>query len=176
MASLPFLPVRGFNVFADGLNVGLPITAAQIPFPPESGEDVNFGGVVGAFAVMTSTDAIEVPFNTKGIQPDLLAQFMAGAGVRKTYTVMAALIDELASGATKQPIPVVATIIGRLSPAIDKLEGGALTGTEYTIKSVLKYSCTIGGREVARYDLQLGGWLDQAGVQASIAAAIGFNV
>jgi P2 family phage contractile tail tube protein len=177
MASLAFLPMRGVNVFCAGLNVGITNTGAKLPMMSESGESFTFGGVRGAIEIATSMDAVELAFSTKGIQPDILAQFAAGFGIRNTYTVLGALVDEYAADASKRSIPVIATIIGRLSAAdVEKYEGGNLAGTEYTIKSVTKYTLKIGSQEVCRFDLQLGGWLDQAGLQADIANTIGLNV
>jgi P2 family phage contractile tail tube protein len=177
MASLAFLPIRGVNIFADGLNVGITNTGAKLPMMGETGESLTFGGIRGAIEIMTSMEAIELPFSTKGVQPEILAQFAAGFGVRRTYTVLGALVDEYATDVAKRAIPVEATIIGRLSTAdVEKYEGANVGGTEYTVKSVTKYTLRIGGIEAARFDLMLGGWLDQGGLQLDIANVIGLNV
>ena len=175
MASLPFLALRGVNVFADGLNAGITNTGAKIPFPSESGESVTFGGTRGAIEIITSTEACELTFSTKGVQPEILAQFASGFGTRKTYTVLGALVDEYADTPAKRSVQATATIIGRLSADVEKWEGGALPGSEFTIKSVTKYVLNIGGLEVCRYDLLRGGWLDAAGLQLDIANTIGLN-
>jgi phage tail tube protein FII len=177
MAGLKFLPVRGCNVFADGINVGIINTGAKLPLLSETGESITFGGSRGAVEIMTSADACEVMFSMKGIAPDIMAQWGAGFGVRKTYTVLAALVDEYSLDASKRVVQLQATAIGRLSSVdTEKFEGGALPGTEVGIKSITKYLLRIGGQEVARYDLALGGWLDTGGVQTEIAAAIGLTV
>jgi phage tail tube protein FII len=176
MASLAFMPVRGVNIFAAGLNLGIMNTGAKIPLPAESGDSVTFGGVRGAIEIMNSMEAIELMFSTKGVQEGLIAQFAAGFGIRQTYTVLGALIDELADNPAQRTTQLEATVIGRLSADIEKFEGGTLSGSEYTIKSVSKYVLRIGGAVVARYDLMLGGWLDQAGLQTQIAQTIGLNV
>ena len=176
MASLAFLPVRGVNVFADSLNVGINNTGAKLPLMTESGESVNFGGVRGSIEIATSMDALELSWSTKGVQPDILAQFAAGFGQRRTYTVLGALVDEYAATTTNRVIQLEATVIGRLSADVEKFEGGGLPGSEFTVKSISKYVLRVGGREVARFDLQLGGWLDQGGLQTEIAQSIGLNV
>jgi phage tail tube protein FII len=175
MASQPLLICRGFNVFADGLNVGLPLTTMKIPIPPESGDSVTFGGTRGAIEIPTSMDAPEATFATKGIQPDLIRQYAPAFGQRRTYTLLGALVDEFSDDLTKRPIPVVCTAIGRLSPEMDDKEGGAMGGTSYTIKSIVKLTCVMGGTEVFRYDLKLGGWLDTQGMMTDIASLIGLN-
>jgi phage tail tube protein FII len=176
MAGLAFLPVRGVNIFAASLNVGIINTGAKLPMMSETGESVTFGGARGAIEIATSMEALELSFSTKGVQPDILAQFAAGFGARSTYTVLGALVDEFAADATKRAIQLEATVIGRLSADVEKLEGGALPGSEYTIKSISKYVLRIGGREACRYDLMLGGWIDGAGLQSEIAQTIGLNV
>lgn len=175
MASLRFLPVRGSNIFADGLNVGLPYKSGQLPMNTESGDDINFGGVRGAIAIMNSMDAVELKFTCEGIQPELLKQFGAGSGIRRTYTLLGALVDELADDVNKRAIPVQATCIGRLSAEMGAFEGGAVGSTEYTVKSITKYTLQIGGEEICRFDLVLGGWLDAGGQQIDIAQTIGLN-
>ncbi|HRI90527.1 MAG TPA: phage major tail tube protein [Accumulibacter sp.] len=176
MASLPFLAVRGMNVFADSLNVGITNTGVKLPLPAETGESFTPGGARGAIEIMTSTEPCELAFSTKGIQPELLQLFAQGFGLRRPYTVLGALVDEYAESSTKRAVQLQATLVGRLSADIEKYEGGGLPGTEYTIKSVTKYTLQIGGIEVARYDLRLGGWLDTGGLQAEIASLIGLNV
>lgn len=176
MASLPFLALRGVNIFADGLNAGITNTGAKVPFPAESGETINFGGVRGGIEIINSVEACELTFSTKGVQPEILAQFAAGFGTRRTYTVLGALVDEFSTDAAKRAIQCTATVIGRLSADIEKWEAGATPGTEYTIKSVTKYTLQIGTTEVCRFDLMRGGWLDAAGVQLDIANLIGLNV
>lgn len=175
MASLAFLAVRGVNVFADGLNTGITNTGAKLPLMSESGESVTFGGVRGAIEIATSMDAVEASFSTKGVQPAVLAQFAAGFGTRKTYTILGALVDEYADTPAKRAVQFTATLIGRLSADMEKAEGGGLPGTEYTIKSVTKYVLTIGGLEACRFDLMRGGWLDKEGLQIDIANLIGLN-
>lgn len=177
MAGLPFLAVRGVNIFADSLNVGILNTGAKLPMLSETGEQVNFGGARGAVEIMTGMEAIELSFSTKGVQPEILAQWAQAFGQRRTFTVLGALVDELAPTADSRVIQLEATAIGRLSAAdAEKMEGGALPGTEYTIKSITKYVLRIRGQTVARYDLMLGGWLDAGGLQTEIAQSIGLNV
>jgi P2 family phage contractile tail tube protein len=177
MAQLAFLPVRGSNIFCDGLNVGLPYTGGKLPMLSKTGESFTPGGANGAIEIMTSAEALELQFSTKGLQPDLLKQFGLGFGQRRTYTLMGALVDEYAAEATGRVKQVDATVIGLMASAdVDKFEGGSLPGTEYAIKSVTKYVLRIGGEETCRFDLMLGGWLDLGGQAAEIAAAIGLNV
>lgn len=176
MASLPFLALRGVNIFADGLNVGITNTGAKVPMFTETGDTVNFGGVRGGIDIITTMEPCEMTFSTKGVQPEVLGQFAAGFGIRKAYTVLGALVDEYADDVNKRAVQVTATIIGRLSADVEKFEGGALSGTEYTIKSVTKYTLQIGGAEVCRFDLLRGGWLDANGLQIDIANVIGLNV
>jgi P2 family phage contractile tail tube protein len=177
MASLPFLAVRGSNIFADGLNVGLPYTGGKLPMLSKSGESVTFGGTNGAIEIMTSAEALELQFSTKGVQPELLKQFGVGFGQRRTYTILGALVDEYAADTSGRVIQVDATVIGLMGSAdVEKFEGGGLPGTEYAIKSVTKYVLRVGGDEVARFDLMLGGWLDLGGQAIEIATTIGLNV
>ncbi|MCO4053390.1 MAG: hypothetical protein HEQ16_04945 [Bosea sp.] len=177
MASLAFLPIRAANIFADGLNVGLPLTGAKVPLPAETGESVTFAGVRGAIELMNTTEAIELAFTTKGLQPDLIRQFAIGYGERRTYTLLGALVDEMALTSANRVIQLEATVIGRMSTAdIEKFEGGGMPGTEYAIKSVSRYVLRAGGQVLARYDLMLGGWLDAGGIQGQIAQTIGLNV
>lgn len=176
MAGQALLLIRGFNVFADGINVGLPLVSAKIPIPNETGESVTFGGVRGAIEISTSMEAPELTFVTKGLQPDLKRQYAAAFGRRRTYTVLGALVDEMDDVANRRAIPLICTIIGRLGGAdIDQMEGGGMPGTNYTVKSVLKQTTVIAGSEIHRYDLRLGGWLDQDGLQLDIANTIGLN-
>jgi P2 family phage contractile tail tube protein len=177
MSQLAFLPVRGSNIFADGLNVGLPYIGGKLPMLSKSGESFTPGGANGAIEIMTSAEALELQFSTKGIQPELIQQFGIGYGQRRTYTLLGALVDEYASDATGRIKQVQATVIG-LMASVDKekFEGGGLPGTEYTIKSITKYSLRIGSTEICRWDLMLGGWLDAGGQQLEIAATIGLNV
>lgn len=175
MASLPFLALRGVNIFADGLNTGIINTGAKVPFPAESGDTVTFGGTRGGIEIITTTEPCELTFSTKGIQPDVLAQFASGFGIRRAYTVLGALVDEFSADVNKRAVQCTATVIGRLSADLEKWEGGSIAGTEYTIKSVTKYTLQIGTAEVCRFDLLRGGWLDSAGLQLDIANLIGLN-
>jgi P2 family phage contractile tail tube protein len=177
MSQLSFLAVRGSNIFADGLNVGLPYTGGKLPMLSKSGESFTPGGANGAIEIMTSAEALELQFSTKGVQPELVAQFGIGYGQRRTYTLLGALVDEYAADATGRVIQVRATVIGKMASAdLEKFEGGGLPGTEYTIKSITKYSLHIGSTEVCRWDLMLGGWMDPAGQTLEIASTIGLNV
>ena len=177
MAQLPFLPLRGGNLFADGLNVGLPLTGAKAPMLSKTGEDVTFAGSNGAVMINTSAEALELQFSTKGYQPELIKQFGVGFGRRRTYTYLGALVDEYAADAAGRVKQLDATVIGIMSQAeMEKGEGGTLPGTEYAIKSITKYILRIGSDEVARFDLMLGGWLDFDGQAVEIAQTIGLNV
>lgn len=176
MAQLAFLPLRAVNIFADGLNVGQPLTGAKVPLPAETGESVTFAGSRGAIEIMNTMEAIELTFSTKGLQPELIRQFAIGFGQRRTYTLLGALVDEMAVSPGDRTRLIEATVIGRMSSAdMEKFEGGGLPGTEYAIKSITSYVLRSAGQELARYDLMLGGWLDAGGIQAQIAQTIGLT-
>ncbi len=175
MASLPYLPVRGVNFFPDGLNLGLPMRSGMLPMMSETGDDISFAGIRGAVNIMTTAEALEMKVTADGIQPDILAQFAGPTGTRRTYTILAALVDELSDDTAKRSIPVQATAIGRLSAEVQALEGGSIGSTEYTVKSITKYTLSIGGREICRFDLRMGGWLDADGLQLDVAQTIGLN-
>jgi len=177
MASLAFLPIRGSNIFADGLNVGLPYSGGKVPMLSKTGESVTFGGSNGAIEIMTSAEAPELQFSTKGLQPELIRQFSIGYGRRRTYTFLGALVDEYAADASGRVKQIDATVIGMMASVdVEKADGGALVGTEYAVKSITKYVLRIGGVEAARFDLMLGGWRDFDGQAAEIAQTIGLNV
>lgn len=177
MSQLPFLAVRGSNIFCDGLNVGLPYIGGKLPMLSKTGESITPGGANGAIEIMTSAEAIELTFSTKGVQPDLLKQFGLGFGQRRTYTLLGALVDEYAGDAAGRVKQVDASVIGMLATAdVEKFDGGALPGTEYAIKSITRYHLRIGGEVAAHFDIMLGGWQDPGGQAAEIAAAIGLNV
>jgi phage tail tube protein FII len=176
MAGLRFLNVRGGNIFAADINVGLPLSSWRLPMLAESMDSFAPAGVRGSIDLPTGADAPELMFNTKGIQPDLIRQFAIGFGQRRTYTLLGALVDELAENEAQRAIPVEATVIGRISSIdFDEYEGQSLAGSQYIVKSIPRLQIKIGGTVCARFDLQNGGWLDEGGLQISIAQTIGLN-
>lgn len=175
MASIPLLLTRGRNVFAEGINVGLALESSKLPLNQDSYE--TFGPAVanGQIEIATSAEACELIFKTKGVQPELLAQTQRAFGRRGKYTVYAALVDEYANEAGGRIQQVEATVLGRLNAELDEDNATSLTGTSYSVKSILKYTLRIGGIEICRFDLRLGGWLDAEGQRAEIAQTIGLT-
>lgn len=175
MPSVPLLMVRGENVFAEGINIGLALKSAKLPVGQDAHE--NFAPAVanGQIDVAVSAEPIELAFTTVGIQPELLAQCQRGFGRRGKYTLFGALVDEYANDAGGRVTQVEATVLGRLNAEIDESDKTAVTGTSYSVKSILKYTLRVGGNEIARFDLRIGGWLDAEGQRTEIAQTIGLT-
>lgn len=175
MASIPLLLIRGKNLFAEGINVGLALESVKAPVNQDAYEKFAPAVANGQIEVAVSSEAIELGFKTKGIQPDLLAQTQRGFGRRGKYTFYGALVDELANDAGGRVTQVEATVLGRLNAEIDESDATKLTATSYTVKSIIKYTLRIGGNEICRFDIRLGGWLDAEGQRVEIAQTIGLT-
>jgi len=175
MASVPLLLIRGINMFADGINTALALEGAKVPFNKDAYEEFSPAGGNGTIEVAVAAESLVLTFKTRGVQPELLAQCNAGFGVRKRYTFYGALVDEYADDATSRVTQVEATVVGRLNAEVDEHDAKKVTGTEYEVRSIAKYNLRIGGREICRFDIRLGGWLDAAGQRVEIAQTIGMN-
>lgn len=175
MPAIPLLLVRGQNVFAEGINLGLTLESAKLPVNQDAYADFAPAVANGQIDVAVSAEKIELTFKTKGVQPELLAQTQRGFGRRGKYTLFGALVDEYANDAGGRVTQVEATVLGRLNAELDESEATSLTGTAYSVKSILKYTLRVGGNEIARFDLRLGGWLDAEGQRVEIAQTIGLT-
>lgn len=175
MASIAMLNVRGRNMFADGINLGMTLAKAKLPINQDSYESFSPAVANGSIEIAVSADAIELSFETVGIQPQLLAQCNSAFGQRRKYTYFGALVDEMADNPANRLQQVEATVIGRLNAELNEDDPKAIGGTQYTVKSILKYTLRIGGLEICRFDLKLGGWLDAEGQRLEIAQMIGLS-
>jgi phage tail tube protein FII len=175
MPAIPLLLVRGINIFAEGVNTGLALESAKLPMQQDGAETFAPAAANGSIEIAVSSEALELSFKTKGVQPELLAQTNRGFGRRGKYTLYGALVDEYANDPGSRVTQVEATVLGRLNAELDEHQANALAGTGYTVKSILKYSLRIGGIEICRFDLRLGGWLDREGQRVEIAQAIGLS-
>ena len=91
-------------------------------------------------------------------------------------TILGVLVNEYATTAADREVQVVATMYGRLNFEVDDHEGGSLLGTEYEIKSISSYLLTIGTQEIARFNIELGGWVDSDGQSTRLANMLGLTV
>lgn len=129
----------------------------------------------GQIEIAVSAEPIELQFKTKGVQPELLAQTQRGFGRRGKYTLYSALVDEYANDPGGRVTQVEATVLGRLNAELDEDNATTISGSSYSVKSILKYTLRIGGNEVCRFDLRLGGWLDAEGQRVEIAQTVGLT-
>lgn len=164
---------RGRNIIADGVNLGRVLESAKLPMNQDAYEDFAPAVANGTIDIAVSSDALELTFKTKGVQEQLLAQCNSAFGVRKKYTLLGALVDEYAENTDNRAVQVQATVLGRLNAELDEDEAKQVAGTQYSVKSILKYTLRIGGLEICRFDLLRGGWLDKAGQRVEIAQMIG---
>ncbi len=172
MATLPFLPFRGQNMLVDGQNLGRVLESAKVPVNQDAYDDFSPATANGTIAVAVSSDALELGFKTKGVQPELLGMCNDAFGVRRKITLLGALVNEYAETTDNRAIQVQATVWGRLNAEVGDAETKTVTATEYTVKSILKYTLRIGGKEICRFDLLRGGWLDKHGQRVEIAQMI----
>ncbi len=175
MASTPLLMVRGSNIFAEGVNLGLALESYKAPMNQDAYDAFSPAVANGSIDIAISAEALELTFKTKGVQPELLAQCNRGFGRRGKYTLLGALVDEYANEAGGRAIQVEATVIGRLNAELDETEAKTVSGTQYSVKSIAKYTLRIGGQEICRFDIKLGGWLDKEGQRSEIAQMIGLT-
>lgn len=178
MAKLPFLPIRGMNWYAEGdngnvFNLHLATESSKLPAMSENTEDFAPAASNGAIAIALNREALEIALKLKGLQPEVLKLFSTPFGVRRKFTGFGVLANEYAATASERLIQVTATAYGRLGAEIDEHNGTSLTGTDYTIKSIANYQLVIGNEEIARFNIELGGWMDQQGQQAQIANMLG---
>ncbi len=180
MTKLSLLNVRGMNWYAEDeagspLNTHLVTESSKLPTMSEATESFVPAATNGAIEIPLNREALEISLVTKGLQPQLLRQFSTPFGTRRKYTGYGALVNEYASVESERLIQVVATAYGRLGAEPDEHNGTALMGTSYTIKSISKYVLTIGNAEIARFNIELGGWVDIEGQQVQIAQMLGLN-
>jgi len=175
VANLNLLLIRGRNIIAEGQNLGNVLESAKLPLNQDAYEDFAPAGANGSIDIAVSSDALELTFKTKGVQPELLAQCNRGFGRRGKYTLLGALVDEYANDPGGRAIQVQATVLGRLNAELDEDEAKQVAGTQYSVKSISKYTLRIGGLEICRFDLLRGGWLDREGQRLEIAQMIGLT-
>ncbi|MBB4017561.1 hypothetical protein GGR16_002595 [Chelatococcus caeni] len=181
MAKLPFLILRAANLLAEDangqtLNAHLVLGRTKLPVQRETYESFTPAGANGAVEIATSREPCAVPFKMQGMQPEMLALFQTPFGTRRKFTILGALVNEYATSASEREVQVIATMYGRLNAETDETEGGGFAGTEYEIKSISKYVLTIGTREICRWNVELGGWVDGDGQAQRIANMIGANL
>lgn len=180
MTKVAFLPIRGMNWYAEDasgapLNLHLATESSKLPAMSENFDSFAPAASNGAIDIALNREACEASLKLKGIQPEVLKLFSTPFGVRRKFTGYGVLANEYAASAAERLLQVTATIYGRIGAEIEEHNGTSLTGTDYTIKSVSKYQLTIGNEEIARFNIELGGWLDQEGQQAQIANMLGLN-
>lgn len=146
---------RGRNIIAAGVNLGRVLESAKLPLNQDAYEDFAPAVANGSIHIAVSSDALELTFKTKGTQEQLLSQCNGAFGIRKKYTLLGALVDEYAENTTNRAVPVQATVLGRLNAELDEDEAKAVAGTQYSVKSILKYTLRIGGLEIGA-DLDKG--------------------
>lgn len=180
MAPLPFLVLRASNLLAEDasgqtLNTHLSLAMTKLPVQREKYDEFSPAASNGSIEVATSREPCAAGFNTKGMQPEAMALFRTPFGVRRKFTILGALVNEYATSAADREIQVVATMYGRLNFETDDREGGSLMGTQYEIKSISSYLLTIGTAEIARFNIELGGWTDGEGQSTRIANMVGIT-
>lgn len=180
MTKLSLLNVRGMNWYVEDaagtpLNTHLATESSKLPAMSESFETFVPAASNGAIEIPLNREALEIGLVTKGLQPELLALFSTPFGVRRKFTGFGVLVNEYASVESERLVQVVATAYARLGAEPDEHNGTALMGTNYSIKSISKYVLTIGNAEIARFNIELGGWVDKEGQQVQIAQMLGLN-
>ncbi|MGO4735989.1 phage major tail tube protein [Bosea sp. 2KB_26] len=180
MSKLSLLVVRGMNWYVEDaagtpLNTHLATESSKLPNMSENMESFVPAASNGAIEIPLNREAVEIALKTKGLQPELLKLFSTPFGIRRKFTGFGALVNEYASVESERLIQVTATAYGRLGAEIDEHNGSSVMGTNYAIKSISKYVLTIGTSEIARFNIELGGWTDQEGQQSAIATMIGLN-
>ncbi|TCR70531.1 phage major tail tube protein [Bosea sp. BK604] len=180
MASIPFLVLRGSNLLAEDaagqtINTHLTLGKTKLPVQREKYDEFSPAASNGSIEVATTREPCSAGFNLKGLQPEVLALFRTPFGVRRKFTCLGALVNEYATAGTDREVQVVATMYGRLNAETDEHEGGSLVGTEYEIKSISSYLLTIGTAEIARFNIELGGWVDSDGQSVRIANMLGLT-
>ncbi|CAM5764759.1 phage major tail tube protein [Bosea minatitlanensis] len=178
MSKIAFLPIRGMNWYAEDaagqpLNLHLATESSKLPAMAESFETFVPAASNGAIEIALNREACEASLKLKGLQPEVLKLFSTPFGVRRKFTGFGVLVNEYAASANERLLQVTATIHGRIGAEIEEHNGTSLTGTDYTIKSVSKYQLTIGNEEIARFNIELGGWMDKEGQQVQIANMLG---
>lgn len=181
MAPLPFLVLRGSNLLTEddsgqALNTHLSLGKTKLPVQREKYDEFSPAASNGSIEVATTREPCSSGFNLKGMQPQILSQFRTPFGARRKYTILGALVNEYATSAADREVQVVATMYGRLNFEVDDHEGGSLLGTEYEIKSISSYLLTIGTQEIARFNIELGGWVDSDGQSTRLANMLGLTV
>lgn len=180
MARIPFLVLRGANLLAEDangqtINTHLTLAKTKLPVQREKYDEFSPAAGNGSIEVATTREPCTLGFDTKGMQPEVLTLFRTPFGTRRKFTVLGALVNEYATSASEREVQVVATLYGRLNAETDDMEGGSLTGTQYEIKSISSYLLTIGTAEIARFNIELGGWVDSEGQAQRIANMIGIS-
>ncbi|MCA0418121.1 MAG: hypothetical protein LCH80_05280 [Proteobacteria bacterium] len=181
MAPLPFLVLRGSNLLTEddagqALNTHLSLGKTKLPVQREKYDEFSPAASNGSIEVATTREPCASGFNLKGMQPDVLSLFRTPFGSRRKFTILGALVNEYATSQADREIQVVATMYGRLNFEVDDHEGGSLLGTEYEIKSISSYLLTIGTKEIARFNIELGGWVDSDGQSTRLANMLGLTV
>ena len=181
MAPLPFLVLRGSNLLTEddsgqALNTHLSLGKTKLPVQREKYDEFSPAASNGSIEVATTREPCSSGFNLKGMQPQILSQFRTPFGARRKYTILGALVNEYATTAADREVQVVATMYGRLNFEVDDHEGCSLLGTEYEIKSISSYLLTIGTQEIARFNIELGGWVDSDGQSTRLANMLGLTV
>lgn len=179
MAALPFLVLRASNLLAEEggvtLNTHLSLGQTKLPVQREKYDEFSPASSNGSIEVATTREPCTLGFSLKGMQPAILSQFRTPFGARRKYTILGALVNEYAPSPADREVQVIATVYGRLNAEPDAHEGGNLAGCEYEIKSISNYLLTIGTQEIARFNIELGGWVDSEGQAGRIANMIGLT-
>jgi phage tail tube protein FII len=180
MAKIDFLILRGANLYAEddageALNVHLTLDEVKLPGMKENFETFAPAASNGSIELTTNREPCEATFKLRGLAPGIMNLFNTPYGVRRKFTIFGALVNEYAVSAAERETQVTATLYGRLNADPSAYKSDAVGGVEYMIKSISKYSLVIGPNEVARFNIQLGGWIDAGGQQVRIANMLGLN-
>lgn len=180
MTKVALLPIRGMNWYTEdrngtALNLHLATESSKLPAMSESTERFSPAASNGSIEIALNRDALEIALKLKGLQPEVLELFSTPFGIRRKFTGYGVLVNEYAATAAERLQQVTATAYGRLSAEIEEHNGTSLTGTDYTIKSIANYQLIIANKEIARFNIELGGWMDQEGQQQQIASMLGLT-
>ena len=170
--------LRGGNLYAENaageaLNTHLALEEFTLPKLSEKYEDFAPAANNGAIEVAMNREAVSAKFKLRGLQPSVLPLFLTPFGARRKFTYFGVLVNEYSTNAAERLMQVTATLYGRLTAEPEAGKGGDFTGVDYEIKSVSKYTLVMGTTEVARFNIELGGWVDADGQAQTIANMLG---
>jgi hypothetical protein len=148
-----FLIVEGVNLFCGDhdpeKSLHLTLEEVALPTLQEMYQDHHPGGSRVAIEVAVGIEKLTASFKTKGIDPDLYAQFGGNSRRENTYTAYGVLRDKR-TGNLSQLKAILRGRLGQIEP--DAMKRGELSGHGYAINEVMHYELHIGGAEVMYWD------------------------